>query len=200
MCAMFCWQQREKKLDFFFHQKRPRCLPEVVRGMIVSVGRPNRPGSRPRIWTGATSCRNGGNTDPRKRNIKLNIWMRREQPLSTKSNVGTPCRIGEFVIDTLGDALIRPLRGGGIGADHLAGYALHGRGNAHPSVPATTSGHVGDNQKRTIQINHEKSAPYSLPCGSISARKSYLRTLTDPARIPPEPALTNDKRWSKLEV
>ena len=59
---------------------------------------------------------------------------------------------------------------------------------------------VGDNQKGKIQINHEKCTPYSLPCRSISARKSYLRTLTDPAEIPPEPALTNNKRQSKLEV
>jgi hypothetical protein len=59
---------------------------------------------------------------------------------------------------------------------------------------------VGENQKETILINCEKDAPYSLPCGSILARKSYLRTLADPAEIPPEPALTNNKRRSKLEV
>ncbi len=46
----------------------------------------------------------------------------------------------------------------------------------------------GDNQKGTIQINYEKGTHYSLPRGSILARKSYTRTLTDPARIPPEPA------------
>ena len=89
---------------------------------------------------------------------------------------------------------------GGIRADHLLGYALHGWGNAHPFAPAMTSGDVGDNQKRTTQINHEKGTPFSLPRGSILARKSYLRTLADPARIPPEPALTNNKRRSKLVV
>jgi hypothetical protein len=47
---------------------------------------------------------------------------------------------------------------------------------------------VGDNQKRTRQINHEKGTHYSLPCRSNLARKSYLRTLTDPSRILPEPA------------
>ncbi len=56
---------------------------------------------------------------------------------------------------------------------------------------------VGESQKETIQINHEKGAPYSLPGGSILAWKSNLRTLADPARIPPEPALTNNKRRSK---
>jgi hypothetical protein len=59
---------------------------------------------------------------------------------------------------------------------------------------------VGDNQKGKIQINHEKGTPYSLPCRSISARKSYLRTLANPASIPQEPALTNNVRRSKLEV
>jgi hypothetical protein len=59
---------------------------------------------------------------------------------------------------------------------------------------------VGNNQKETIQMNHKKGTPYSLPHGRILARKSYLKTLADPARIPPEPALTNDKRGSKLEV
>ncbi len=59
---------------------------------------------------------------------------------------------------------------------------------------------VGDNQKETILINHEKGAPYSLPCGSSLAGKSYLRTLTDPTRIPPELALMNTKRRSELEM
>ncbi len=59
---------------------------------------------------------------------------------------------------------------------------------------------VGDNQKETTHINHGKGAPYSLPRGSILAMKPYLRTLTDPARILTEPALTNNKRQSKLEV
>ncbi len=65
------------------------------------------------------------------------------------------------------------------------------------TMAATT---VGENKKETILINHEKDALYSLPRGRILARKSYLRALTDPAEIPPEPALTNDKRQSKLEV
>ena len=168
-----------------------RCGAAARRGTIASVGRPDRLGSRPR--------RNRGNVDPRKRNITLNIWMRRERPPLTKSDAGTPCRIGAFVVDSSGDASIRPLWGE-IGADHLPGYALHRRGDAHPSAPATMSAGVGDNQKRTTQINHEKSAPCSLPRGSILARKSYLRTLADPARIPPEPALTNDNRRSKLVV
>jgi hypothetical protein len=54
---------------------------------------------------------------------------------------------------------------------------------------------VWDNQKKTIQINHEKDVPYSLPRGSILVRKSYLRTLADPTRIPPEPALCQVKEW-----
>ena len=59
---------------------------------------------------------------------------------------------------------------------------------------------VGKNPKETILINCEENASYSLPHGSILARKSYLRTLTDPAEILPELALTNNKRWSKLEL
>jgi hypothetical protein len=49
---------------------------------------------------------------------------------------------------------------------------------------------VGENQKETILTNLEKDTPSSLSHGSILARKSYLRTLTDPAEIPQEPALT----------
>jgi hypothetical protein len=81
-------------------------------GRIASICRPDHPGSCPRIRMGATGRCNGGNTDPRKRNITLNIWMRRVQPPSTKSNKGTPCHIGAFVVYSSGDALIRPLRGG----------------------------------------------------------------------------------------
>jgi hypothetical protein len=65
---------------------------------------------------------------------------------------------------------------------------------AHLVIP------VGENQRETILINCEENASYSLPHGSILARKSYLRTLTDPAEILPELALTNNKRWSKLEL
>jgi hypothetical protein len=49
---------------------------------------------------------------------------------------------------------------------------------------------VGDNQIETIQINSKKGTPYSLPRGSILARKPLLTPIL------PEPALTNDKRWS----
>ena len=69
-----------------------------------------------------------------------------------------------------------------------------------PKAQKSSQECVGDYQKETLQINHEKDAPYSLPHGSILARKSYLRTLADPTRIPPEPALTNNKRQSKLVV
>jgi hypothetical protein len=69
-----------------------------------------------------------------------------------------------------------------------------------PKAQRALQEYVWDNQNGTIQIYHEIGALYSLPRGSISARKSYLRTLTDPARIPPEPALTNNKRQSKLEM
>ena len=58
---------------------------------------------------------------------------------------------------------------------------------------------LGITRKRQY-LYHEKGDPDSLPPGSILARKSYLRTLADPARIPPEPALTNNERRSKLEV
>jgi hypothetical protein len=81
-------------------------------GMIASVRRPDCPRSRPLIWMGVTGRHNGGNTDPRKRNITPNIWMHREQPPSTKFNAGTPCCIGAFVVDSSSDASIRPLRGG----------------------------------------------------------------------------------------
>ncbi len=59
---------------------------------------------------------------------------------------------------------------------------------------------VGENQKEAILTNLEKDAPSLLTRGSILARKSYLRTLADPAEIPLEPALTNGKRGSKLEA
>jgi hypothetical protein len=59
---------------------------------------------------------------------------------------------------------------------------------------------VGENQKETILTNLEKDAPSSLPCGSILAKKSYLRTLADLAKIPLQPALTNKKRQSKLKA
>jgi hypothetical protein len=52
---------------------------------------------------------------------------------------------------------------------------------------------VGDNQKETILTNLQKDATYSLPSGSILARKSYLRTLADPAEILLEPTLTNNE-------
>jgi hypothetical protein len=59
---------------------------------------------------------------------------------------------------------------------------------------------VGGNPKETILIIHEKDTPYSLPCGSILAQKSYLRTLAGLAEILPEPGLTNNERRLKLEV
>ena len=84
----------------------------VRRGTIASIGRPNRPGSRPQIWTGVTGRCNRGNMDPRKRNIMLNIWMCHERPPSSKSDAGTPFRIGAFVVSSSGNALIWPLWGG----------------------------------------------------------------------------------------
>jgi hypothetical protein len=59
---------------------------------------------------------------------------------------------------------------------------------------------VGENQIETILINRKKDTPYSLPRGSILARKSYLGTLTDPAKIPSEPALMSNERRTKLEA
>jgi hypothetical protein len=69
-----------------------------------------------------------------------------------------------------------------------------------PKAQKSSQECVGDYQKETLQINHEKDAPYSLPHGSILARKSYLRTLADLAKILPEPALMNNERRSKLDV
>jgi hypothetical protein len=43
---------------------------------------------------------------------------------------------------------------------------------------------IGENQKETTLTNLERNSPSLLPRGSILAKKSYLKTLADPAKIP----------------